>query len=107
MKILSDIEEFNRRTRPLMDVDFALIDIVPTTRLGFFSKGRLPELILFCQNNPEYHIMSTLKNTLIKVNTVIDMAAFYMLGQGERDPELMFLLYMDEKSLSRLKTLEF
>ncbi len=107
MKVISDIEEFRKRTQPLMDLDFALLDIVPTTRSGFFNKARLSELLVFCQHNPQYHIISLLKTNLTKVNTVVDTANIYMLGQGDNDPELMFTLYYSQHSAYKLKCFEF
>jgi hypothetical protein len=90
-----------------MDLDFALLDITPTTQLGFFSRTRLAELLAFCRSNPEYHIVSFLKHAQIKVNAVVEDAAFYMLGQGDSDPELMYVSRMDEDILAKLKILEF
>lgn len=86
VKIINTIDEFHRLTGPVMDLDFEFLDIVPSTRLGFFDRSRLSELVTFCKNNPEYHVISVLKQVPIKVNDVVRAAAFYMpLIQVESD----------------------
>lgn len=107
MKIIHNYTEFKRRTAPLMDLDFALLDIAPDFRLGMFGPKRLPELITFCKNNPEYHIISFLRHVSIDVNTVIEPAAFYMLGQGDQDPELMLIPKMSKEAIEELRILKF
>lgn len=107
MKITNDLREFRLRAGPLMDLDFALLDITPTTQLGFFAHSRLAELLAFCRSNPEYHIISFLKQVPVKVNDVIDDAAFYMLAQGDSDPELMYVPRMNEMLLAKLKVSKF
>ena len=107
MKITNDSLEFRLRAGLLRDLDFALMDITPTTQLGFFARTRLAELLTFCRSNPEYHIISFLKHNSIKVNAVVEDASFYMLGQGDSDPELMYAPRMDEDILFKLKILEF
>ncbi len=107
MKITNDPREFRLRAGLLMDLDFALLGITPTTQLGFFSRNRLAELLAYCRNNPEYHIVSFLQDAPFKVNAVVEDAAFYMLGQGDSDPELMYAPKMNEELLFKLKVSKF
>lgn len=106
MKTLS-IPDFQRRTAPLMDFDFALLDIAPDTRLGIFGPKRLSELITFCRLNPKYHIISFFKHTCIRVNALVEDAAFYKLGQGDNDPELMCIPPVSSNAALALRIREF
>lgn len=107
MKIINCPREFRIRTGFVMDLDFEFLDIVPSTRLGCFARSRLSELVDFCQNNPEYHIISHLRRVPIKVNAVVEAAAFYLLGEGDADPELMYVRKMSADALSKLHILKF
>lgn len=107
MKIIHNYSEFKRLTAPLMDLDFALLDITPDFRLGMFGPKRLPELVTFCKNNPEYHIISSLRHVSVDVNAVVEPAAFYMLGQGDQDPELMLVPKMSKETAEQLRILKF
>ena len=106
MKNLS-IPEFRLRTVPLSDTDFALLDIVPDDRIGFFNSNRLSELTTFCRNNPEYHIISYLKHNRVRVNAVVSTAHFYRLGQGDKDPELMCIPPISNTAIELLRIFEF
>ena len=107
MKVLHNHSEFKNRTAPLADLDFALLDIVPDSCTGIFYPRRLPELILFCQNNPEYHIMSFLGDTFIDVNAMVEKASFYLLGRGDKDPDLMLVPRMSKEAIEELRILKF
>lgn len=107
MKIIKDIGEFNRITDPAMDTDFEMMDIIPSTKLGIFDRHRLQELLNFCRLYPEYHIISLLKDAPIKVNSAVENAALYLLGQGDSDPELMCVPVMDKKDFDLLQILKF
>ncbi len=89
MNIIYDYYEFESRVRPLSDLDFALLDIVPDTQLGFFRRERYQELLEYCEANPDFHIISTLRDSLVRVNAPLEFAGFYMLGQGDKNPKLV------------------
>ena len=101
------IPEFELRTAPLWDTDFALLDIVPDDRIGFSNSNRLSELTIFCQQNPEYHIISYLKHDRVRVNAVVSTAHFYRLGQGDNDPELMCIPPISNTAIELLRIFEF
>ena len=101
------IPEFELRTAPLWDTDFALLDIVPDDRIGFFNSNRLSELTIFCQQNPEYHIISYLKHNRVSVNAVVNAVLFYQLGQGDNDPELMCIPPISNAAIELLRIREF
>ena len=101
------IPEFRLRTVPLWDTDFALLDIAPDDRLGCFNSNRLAELTIFCQQNPEYHIISYLKHNRVRVNAVVNAVLFYQLGQGDNDPELMCIPPIGKDVIEYLRIREF
>ena len=101
------IPEFRLRTDALWDTDFALLDIVPDDRLGFFNSNRLSELTTFCQNNPEFHIISYFKRYRVRVNAAVCTAHFYQLGQGDKDPELMCIPPIGKDVIEYLRIREF
>ncbi len=107
MKIINDINEFHHRTGLIVDLEFESIDLIPNGLIGIFDQHRLSELMSFCNENPQYHVISFLKHAPIKVNTAIHTAAFYMLGEGDNDPDLMCVPIMDKDTIIELKTLEF
>lgn len=94
------------RVEPLRFEDFDGLDIVPTTKLGVFRRKRIKDLLSFCEQNPEYHIISHL-GPCIEMNKLHENATYYELGKGENDPELTYIALMDWKSYKGLKILEF
>ncbi len=109
MKNLS-IPDFRRRTVPLSvaEWDYADLDITPDDHVGIFNRNRLPELIDFCSRHPQYHIISFLNySPVVRINAPIESAAFFMLGSGDKDPELMHIPKMKKESIEILKILEF
>lgn len=107
MKIIKDIREFRLRTGLLIDLEFEPIDLVPNGLTGVFNQNRLPELVDFCRENPVYHIISFIRPSPIRVNAPIQKAVFYMLGNGDNDPELMCVPSRSEKAIADLRDLEF
>jgi hypothetical protein len=41
------------------------------------------------------------------VNAVVEKAAFYMLGQGDKDPDLMLIPKMSKEAAEALRILKF
>ncbi len=62
---------------------------------------------MLCKNRPQYHIISILKQIPIKVNAVAASAAFFMLGDGDSDPELMYVPQMSKEGLADILNIEF
>lgn len=87
MKFVRDYIEFRKLTKPVRD-DFDL-DISPDMELGIFFPHRLDELKQFCLSHPRYHIMSLLPPAL-KLNKPVASARFYLLAEGDADPDLWY-----------------
>lgn len=77
------------------------------TRLGHFFPHRLTELIEYCRHNPEFHIVSMLKNSVSKVNCAVENAGFYLLAEGDSDPGLIYCEVQNNEQLENLKITEF
>ena len=107
MKIIDSYKEFNRLTDPLMFEDFSIQDITPDFQIGVFFPTRLPELIAYCNQNPDYHIISYLKSNQIQINKIVENAAFYRLGKGDCDPELTYIMKINSQAIWDLQILKF
>jgi hypothetical protein len=82
--------EFDKRAGKLKFFDFDQIGIKPDTLSGIFYRPRIAELLKFCHENPEYHIVSMTKNYAI-VNGYTSKGCFYFLAEGDTNPRLAFL----------------
>jgi hypothetical protein len=61
---------------------------------GSFFSHDLPELIAFCREHPEYHIV-TCDGPGRRVNRLIHGKSYYMLANGDPDPALMLNYLLD------------
>lgn len=107
MKVIGNLKEFRRRTILVVDLDFEFINITPNSRLGIFNRERLSELVDFCKDNPEYHIISFLENGGVEINDAVEAAALYMLGRGDKDPDLMYVPRLSDDARADLEILKF
>jgi hypothetical protein len=104
MKLIRDYIEFRKRTRPVRD-GFDL-NIVPDFESGIFLANRLDELKLYCNNHPQYHIMSVLKSA-VEVNAPVLAAHFYLLAEGDVNPDLYYTNTITQEQYENLKIREF
>jgi hypothetical protein len=100
MKFIRDYIEFRSLTKPVRD-EFD-IDIKPDFGLALFLPVRLEELKQYCLIHPHYHIMSILP-AAIEVNKALPTARFYLLGEGDSDPDIW---YCDSASQELFKNSE-
>ena len=106
MKIIFDSQEFSERTQLVGDhLDF--FGIEPDTRLGHFFPNRLDELLRYCEQYPEFHIVSELKNGAGKINRPIENAVFYLLAEGDADPNLICRRIRGREQLETLQICEY
>ena len=61
---------------------------------GTFGSWMLPELIRFCRDNPEYHILSSNGPGRV-VNQLLEGKVYYMIANGDRDPTLTLNQILD------------
>jgi len=106
MRVIHDFGEFYKLVKPLRFDDFDGLGIIPSTKLGVFFPSRLQDLLEFCKKNPKYHIISALAYG-VEVNGPTENVSTYELGQGDSDPELMWVEKMDWEGYECLKILKF
>jgi hypothetical protein len=104
MKFIKDYFEFRKRTMPVRD-DFNL-DISPDLVLGLFFQNRLDELKQYCIQHPQYHIISVLPSAA-KANKPLPMARFYLLAEGDPNPELWYVNPITFDQFVKLEILKF
>ena len=61
---------------------------------GSFGRSCLPQLIQFCKDNPEYHIVSC-DGPGRYINRLVAHQSFYMIGDGDKDPNLVLNSLLD------------
>ncbi len=88
MIIIPTLLEFRRRTSVLVDYEFEDVNIIPDSIIGVFNHHRLEELLKFCKENPDYHIISEVSYSLY-FNKVLPQAEQFYLGQGDANPDLV------------------
>ena len=66
-----------------------------------FSEDRIPMLQRFCENNPQFHIMSRLGKNLC--NNHIPGASYYYLASGNKEPSLSCEVNTDMSKASLLE----
>ena len=59
--------------------------------MGSFWDKDIPTLEKFCEENPEYHIITSVE-TLVTVNRFVKGGQGYYLGDGDDNPELSLKL---------------
>lgn len=90
LKTFRDIREFQTRTGVFRFFTVPILDIQPDMIGGCFFYPRLGELIAYCAANSDLHIISCPGGDGLPClfNRVIDEASFYLLGDGDKDPNL-------------------
>ena len=68
---------------------------------GHFFPKRAAELIQFCKQNHEYHIVSYMPN--MKINKFIPGASLYFLANGDPNPQLLYSTALCEEELEIFK----
>lgn len=106
MKVIHDFGEFYKLVKPLRFDDFEGLDIVPSTEFGEFFKDRLSDLLIFCGKNPQYHIISQLTYG-VELNRPAEVVSSYELGQGDNDPDLIYIKKISLKTYQNLKIFKF
>jgi hypothetical protein len=65
------------------------LGIHPCAPLAIFRRERLGELQQFCQQNPEYHIVSQL-NANVLINRPAPAARLFFLAYGDQDKKVFY-----------------
>ena len=89
IEFLETCHLFFRRVGKMRFDDFKDLAIKPDEPIGIFSRSRILELINFCRENPDYHVISVTKQGIF-LNGYTSQAAYYCVGWGEVNPRLAF-----------------
>ena len=92
MIVVPKFVDFLNRVVTLTDYEFENVDLIPDTLCGTFSSDRFKELIYYCAEHEEFHIIS-IKRGGIYFNKPIAGADSYCLGRGDSNPKLVFIDY--------------
>jgi len=95
VELMVDINEFYNRTG-------LIASYLRLIALGFnvehygatFRPDRLPDLIEFCESNPEYHILTCMAPGRT-VNRYVEGKNLYRLGNGDKNPYLVLNIFVD------------
>lgn len=79
--------EFFDRVGVLWIEDYEGMPIMPEMT-SYFREHELPRLLRFVQEHPQYHVISCFPNDIM-VNRFDSSAGSWLLGDGDRDPELV------------------
>lgn len=91
MKVYTDYCEFFKKVGILCDLKYSYgINLSPCSGAsGFFLPHRLNELKAYVEKHPEYHIISKLKNRIF-FNKPVDNCKGYLLGEGDKNPDIVY-----------------
>ena len=95
MTLIVDGDEFYNRVGLVWDYyELEWLGFKPFDYNGNFDSDDLPQLLEFCQLNPEYHIVSGFKGGR-KINKLVPDARCYWLANGDKDPTLIHNFLLD------------
>ena len=82
-------EDFNRRVGLINNYyDLEWLGLSGHDFCGAFEFGFLPQLIQFCEDNPEYHLL-TCDGPGRLLNRLVQGKSFYKIGNGDTEPALV------------------
>jgi hypothetical protein len=95
MTLIVDGDEFYNRVGLVWDYyELEWLGFKPFDYNGNFDLDDLPQLLEFCQLNPDYHIVSGFKGGR-KINKLVPDARCYWLANGDKDPTLIHNFLLD------------
>ena len=87
--------DFNRRVGLITNYyDLEWLGLSGHDFSGLFRSRFLPQLIRFCKENPEYHILTSDGPGRL-LNQLVEGKSFYMIGDGDKDPALVLNYLLD------------
>ena len=88
-------DRFNRRVGLItIFYDLEWLGLSGHDFCGAFWRCFLPQLIQFCKENPEYHIVTSDGPGRL-LNRLVEEKSFYMIGVGDKDPALVLNYLLD------------
>ena len=97
LEVMTSSAAFHRRTGLIGDYrEIEWLGFELSNYVGIFMEEDLPELLEFCEANPEYHIV-TCTDPGRNVNRYIPGKKIYHLADGDKNPNLVLNWLLDEK----------
>ena len=91
--------DFNRRVGLITNYyDLEWLGLTGHDFCGTFECRFLPQLIQFCKDNPEYHILTSSGPGRL-INCLVEGNDFYKVGDGDKDPALVLNYLLDPQWL--------
>jgi len=88
-ELLVSARDFNQRVGLVKDFyELEWLGLSGHDFCGSFGRSCLPQLVQFCDDNPEYHIL-TCDGPGRYVNRLVADKSFYMIGDGDKNPNLL------------------
>ena len=95
IELIVESEEFNRRVGLITNFyDIEWLGLSGHDFCGSFRCCFLPQLIQFCKDNPEYHILTSDGPGRL-INRLVYGKDFYKIGDGDTDPALVLNYLLD------------
>ena len=97
VELIVQSKEFKRRVGLISNYyDLEWLGLNGHDFCGVFGAGHLPQLISFCRENPEYHIVSC-DGPGRSVNRLLFGKDFYQIASGDRNPAIVLNYLLDPK----------
>ena len=95
IELMVESDRFNRRVGLITNYyDLEWLGLNGHDFCGGFGSQHLPQLLRFCQENPDYHIVSC-DGPGRCVNRLLLEKDFYMLANKDKDPALVLNYLLD------------
>ena len=95
IELMVESDRFNRRVGLItIFYDLEWLGLSGHDFSGLFRSCFIPQLIQFCKENPEYHILTSGGPGRL-LNHLVEGKSFYMIGDGDKDPALVLNYLLD------------
>ena len=95
IELIVQSRDFNRRVGLIKNYyDLEWLGLSGHDFCRAFRRCFLPQLIQFCKENPEYHIVTSDGPGRL-INRLVEEKSFYLIGVGEKDPALVLNYLFD------------
>ena len=97
LELITSVADFFRRTGIVADYrELEWLGFKLDNYIGIFSKKYLPQLLEFCEANPEYHIVTSTEPGRL-VNAYIPGKKTYNLAKGDPSSNLVHNRFLDPR----------
>jgi len=95
IELVVESDTFHKAVKIIVDPDeLHWLGFDPFSQIGAFQQSDIPSLLDFCQQNPEYHVV-TYTSDHRYVNRYVPDQRVYRLATGEKNPYLVYNPWID------------